>query len=656
MKTKAPSWNVPSRNEARRTLQRHWGYDDFRPGQWEIIEHVLHKRNVLAILPTGGGKSICYQVPALLFEGVTIVVSPLIALMQDQVAGLHARNVKATFINSALSTREIDQRWTDTEHGRYRLLYLAPERLDTRSFVARARRIPIALLAVDEAHCISEWGHHFRPSYLKIAAARKHMGTPPTMAVTATATPAVRKDILNRLGLRQPERIVRGFDRPNIVWSIFQTENKRSRVLDVLEGVPGSGILYASTRRGVEQWATWLSRRSPSVASYHGGMDGNVRKRMQDGWIAGDQRVMVATNAFGMGIDKPDVRFVIHVDLPTTLEGYYQEAGRGGRDGATAYAVLLYRAGDEDTPNRLIEESHPRPREIRNVYDTVGSLAQVAIGSMPDEPVAVRTGTVSQLTGLSTGKVRTAVSLLARQGAWQMLPLREHTGLIRLRRSIHDVRSEADRLSNPALAKFVYELLRVVPTSAFSTWQEIDLRVLERHVGLEEKRLQKGLEYLRMHAILDWMGPDQETRVVFLHARSTQLPIDSDQVRAAHERAQARIRDMIDFARSTSCRRRFLLDYFGETAPERCGTCDTCLGRHEAFVPTSTHQSIARGLLQDIAQSLPRERWLDDGQIPAYRIDQILNWLIREGYLVQSRPVGNAFELTPKARKMLATG
>ncbi|HMB89704.1 MAG TPA: RecQ family ATP-dependent DNA helicase, partial [Rhodothermales bacterium] len=245
-------------SEAEAILQQYWGHPSFRPGQAEVVAAVLDQRDVLAILPTGGGKSVCYQVPALLHEGLTLVVSPLIALMQDQVAHLKTHGIPAAYINSTLTKREIDQCWTDAEFGRYRLLYVAPERLQNEVFLARADRLKVGLLAVDEAHCISEWGHHFRPSYLEIARARVALGDPPTMAVTATATPEVRRDIVEHLALRDPDVIVRGFDRPNIVWSIFRTEAKREQVQNVLKGVDGSGILYAATRRGVEQWADWL--------------------------------------------------------------------------------------------------------------------------------------------------------------------------------------------------------------------------------------------------------------------------------------------------------------------------------------------------------------------------------------------------------------
>ncbi len=645
----------PSCEDARRVLRKYWGYDDFRPGQWDIIQPIVEGRDVLAVLPTGGGKSICYQVPALLYEGLTLVISPLIALMQDQVSALNAHGVKAAYINSALSRREIEQRWLDAEYGRYRLLYLAPERLASEKFVARASRMNISLLAVDEAHCISEWGHNFRPSYLRIAAARKHMGDPPTIAVTATATPHVRKDIVEQLALRQPERIIRGFDRSNIVWSVFRTENKRTKVLDVLEGVPGPGILYSSTRKGVERWAAWLARRNLSVASYHGGMEGSVRERMQNGWVRGDQRIMVATNAFGMGIDKPNVRFVVHVDLPGTLEGYYQEAGRGGRDGEISWAALLYHQGDEDTPRRLIEESHPAPKEMRKVYDTVCSLAQVAVAAEADAPAPVQIDAVRRLTGFARGKIHTAVTLLERQDAWKILPQREHAGLIRCRRDAAAFREYADQNDQTSFGAFVQALLRTVDAGAFSDWREIDVRILARRTGLVRERLLKGLEYLQKGEWLDWIPPDRSVRVALTHARSARLPIDGDRVQAARKRAEAQLDQMIRFARSTTCRRHFLLTYFGETTSERCGACDVCLGRHEAYQPPSPDSPIVRQLLRHIAEGKPRREWLEGTRTPAYRIDQLIGWLMNEGYLAPSRSLGSALELTAKATGILAS-
>lgn len=638
---------------AREVLRKHWGHPDFRPGQWDVIETVLQGRDLLAILPTGGGKSVCYQIPALLLDGLTIVISPLIALMQDQVAGLKSRGVDAAFINSALSVREIDQRWTDAEHGRYKLLYVAPERLTSEMFLARAKRLNISLLAVDEAHCISEWGHNFRPSYLEIARGRAHMGDPTTIAVTATATPHVRDDIVEHLKLRKPKVIVRGFDRPNVVWSIFQTENKRNKVLDVLENVPGAGILYSATRKGVEEWSSWLSRRDYSVASYHGGMRASVREQMQDSWISGERRIMVATNAFGMGIDKPDVRYVVHVDLPSTLEGYYQEAGRGGRDGKTSYAALIYHPRDDEIPRVLIDESHPSAKEVREVYDAVCNLAQIAVGSMPEDPVTVDPDSVNRLTGFYAGKIRTAVDFLERQEAWRVLPTRKHFGLVRFSQPADAVRNFAASSSNAALAEFVENLLRTVHADAFSGWWEVDLRMLGRRAGLERSRLLTGLEYMRKRGILDWHPPDRALRVEFAHPRSAQLPIDGKRVKRSRRRAEERLKEMIRYARSTECRRHFLLTYFGEVASSRCGTCDVCLGRHEPFSPRPSDEEVVSRILKAIREGKSRNAWFEEQSPPSYRIDGLVNWLIQEGFMLQPNPLQDRFELTPKGERAI---
>lgn len=639
--------------KARAALRKYWGYDDFRPGQWEIIEHIVAGQDLLAILPTGGGKSICYQVPALLLDGLTLVISPLIALMQDQVDGLARRGIPAAFINSSLSTREVDQRWTDAEHGRYRLLYVAPERLGTEMFLARADRLNVSMLAVDEAHCISEWGHNFRPSYLEIAAARAHFGDPPTIAVTATATPQVRSDIVTHLKLRNPRVLVRGFDRPNVVWSVFHTENKRNKLLDVLDNVPGPGIVYSATRKGVEHWAKWLEDRTYTVASYHGGMPAEVRESMQDSWIRGERRVMVATNAFGMGIDKPDVRFVVHVDLPGTLEGYYQEAGRGGRDGKTSYATLLYHPSDDETPRTLIDESHPSPAEIRAVYGAVCSLGQVAIGSQSDDPVSVRLETVGKVTGFSPGKIRTAVDLIARQESWTILPQRAHYVPIRLLMPADQVRRFAEDASNESLARFIFELLRTVHADAFSGWWDLDVRMLARRVDISPERVLRGFEYLRSRELMDWLPADATIRILMNHPRSEKLHVDAKSIKRSRKRAEGRLTDMIRYARSAECRRHFLLTYFGESAPARCGTCDVCLGRHDPFAPRPADKPIVQQILSNIRSRKPRADWFGARVAPSYRIDGLLNWLIQEGYVVQPQPLEDRFELTEKGGRAL---
>lgn len=636
-------------------MEAYWGYDRFRAGQAEAIEAAMTARDALVVLPTGGGKSLCYQIPALLQEGLTLVISPLIALMQDQVAGLRARGIAAAFINSTLAKYEVDQRWTNAEYGQYEVLYIAPERLSSELFQARMDRLDVGLLAVDEAHCVSEWGHHFRPEYRSIAEAREALGGPPILAVTATATPPVRRDVIDLLALQDPIQIVRGFDRPNLVWSIFQEVNKRKKVQDVLRSVPGSGLIYAATRKSVERWARRVEQSGASVAYYHGGVAGPERDRAQQRWIDGDVRVMVATNAFGMGIDKPDVRFVIHVDAPASLEAYYQEAGRAGRDGKRAYAVLLFHPSDMDTQQALIEASHPSATEVQDVYNAVCNLGQVPVGSQPDAPLAVDMDAVVRLTGFPRTKIRTAIELLSRQEAWETLPQRRRYGLIRFEQSAGQVRRYADGCPNPTLAEFVRTLMRSVHADAFTTWHRVDLRLLADRTGLSRDRVQDGLTYLQRQNLLDWRPPGAATYVELSIPRSQKFPVDDQAVREAKRRAEKRLAYMLRYARSVTCRRQFLLAYFGEAHPAPCGACDVCLGRHRTKAITPEDQPLLRRILRQVAEGQARADWFDDDDAPApgHRIGQLADWLVENGYLTLESPLEEQYRLTEKGARKL---
>mgnify|MGYP006271392509 CR=1 FL=1 len=651
-----PTLTACTLDDALAAMQQQWGYPSFRPGQQTIIEAVLDGRDVLGVLPTGGGKSLCYQVPALLSEGIVLVISPLIALMHDQVDNLRERGIEATYLNSTLSYREIEQRWTDVECGRYRLLYMAPERLTTDRFEARAHRLDVSLLAVDEAHCVSEWGHHFRPDYLKIVEARQRLGDPPTLAVTATATPPVRRDVIDLLDLDDPAEVVHGFDRPNLIWSVFETRRKRQKVRDVLNAVPGSGILYASTRRSVEQWAQWLRREGVDAGMYHGGMQSANREAAQTAWVTDKTRVMVATNAFGMGIDKPDVRFVIHVDLPASLEAYYQEAGRGGRDGERAYAVLLFQLPDAETQAALIDASHPSAREVQAVYDAVCNAAQVPVGSDPDAPLVVNPDVVTKITGLSRGAMRTALDLVEREEAWTVLPPHPSYGAIRFLMSASRIRAYADDQPK-ALTRFVHTLLRTVHADAFSDWWRLNLGILAERTELEDDRLRRGLNYLARRHVLEWRPPGDAVQVKLSYPRTKKLPIDGRRVRNARKRAERRLDAMLRYARSVACRRHFLLTYFGESHSEHCGSCDVCLGRHRPEAVTGADEPVLRTLLQCIADDLPRADWFDGTPpVPRHRVDALLRWLVDEGYLRLDAPLEGRFALTDTGREMVGRG
>jgi ATP-dependent DNA helicase RecQ len=652
---------APSRDDAVAMLRKYWGHDDFRPGQWAAIEALLAGNDALAVLPTGGGKSVCYQVPAVLCGGLTVVVSPLIALMRDQVAGLSARGVPATFIDSSLPYHEVEQRWTNAEFGRYRLLYLSPERTESETFLARAPRLPATLLAVDEAHCISEWGHDFRPSYLRLAEAAEVLGRPPIIAVTATATPEVRRDIIDRLGLDAPRVVVRGFDRPNVVPSVFHTLDKRTKALEVIEGVGGCGIVYAGTRRGTERWAETLREAGIAAEAYHAGLDTAARTAVQERWQRGETRVIAATSAFGMGIDKPDVRFVLHVELPPTVEAYYQEAGRGGRDGERAYAVLLFADRDAAAACSFAEEGHPEAAVVQQVYATVCNLAQLPIGSEPDGPMGIDVDAVAAATEQSPLAVRAAVAALERAGVWETMAGHRHRGLVRFRQPAERVRDYADGLGNRALADFVRDLLRSVHAEAFSGWSDLDLRALEDRTGLSRARLLRGLDFLVEHELLVYVapgdpgsGPGRAIRVTLAGPRTERVLLDAEALQASRRRALARLDDIVRYARSITCRRHFLLSYFGERSPERCGACDICLGRHRPDVVTPAEEPLLRRLLGHVARGDDRSGWLAGEALPPHRVDGLADWLVHEGYLRVADPLAGTLALTDAGQRFVA--
>ena len=637
--------------EAFDALRSRWGYAAFRPGQDEAVAAALAGRDVLAVLPTGGGKSLVYQVPAVVRPGVVLVVSPLIALMRDQADALARRGIAAAVLHGRQSPREADQVWTDAEFGRYRLVYLTPERLQTDLFQARAPRLSVSLLAVDEAHCISEWGHDFRPAYRRIAEARPLLtdaegGAAPVVAVTATATPDVRRDVLDQLAMRDPAVVVRGFDRPNLVWSVHHVQDPGRQALDVFTGVPGSGLLYAGTRRGTEEAARRLAREGISAEPYHAGLDPETRDATQRRWLGGGTRVIAATSAFGMGIDKADVRAVVHTAPPLTLEAYYQEAGRAGRDGARAYAALALGPDAERSPRALLDAGHPTGAEVQAVYDAVGGLAQIAVGALPDGPVTLDADRVASVAGVSTATVRAAADRIAAAGAWDLV--REREGTVRLR-----VPLGLDRLAAldgaAALRAFVRALARQLPPSAGAEWTTVRLDALAASLAMPPDRLDAGLDYLVGRGALDLRRPDGGLTLSWAVPRARYAPTDAGALDRERRRAGRRLDDVLAYASGVGCRRQHLLAYFGEPAPPRCGRCDVCLGRHRPETVTPADEADLRRLLRAAERGEPVDR-------AGRRERALADWLAHEGYLRLADPLAVRFELTPKGQRHLAGG
>jgi len=401
-----------SLTDAVASLQKHFGFEDFREGQREVIGSILEGKDAVVVMPTGSGKSLCYQLPAMILDGVTLVVSPLIALMKDQVDALHARGLPATFINSSISDAEQHARIDALRRREHKLVYIAPERFRSSRFTHALQQIPISLFAVDEAHCISTWGHDFRPDYLRLRSVIKSMGQVQTLALTATATPYVRSDIIQQLGLNQPQTFVSGFDRPNLTIDVIHTEKERekvARIRSLARQIPGSGIIYASTRKAVEQVGNKLKALDLGVSVYHAGMSDSMRVKAQDDFMSGRTQMIVATNAFGMGIDKPDIRFVVHYQMPGSIEAYYQEIGRAGRDGLPSTCVLLFNYADKNTHDFFIEGSYPDITIIKQVYDSLASTELRRI-ELSTAEIARRTGESNEMA------VQSALYILERAG------------------------------------------------------------------------------------------------------------------------------------------------------------------------------------------------------------------------------------------------
>ncbi len=635
-------------------LQKHWGYETFRPGQQEVITSVLQGRDTLAVFPTGGGKSLCYQLPALLVEGVVLVVSPLISLMQDQVASARARGISAACVHHEMSISAVEQCLIDAEYGRYRLLYVSPERLQSDFFRARLRRLKVALLAIDEAHCISEWGHQFRPAYRQLASVKEELGHPVVLAVTATATPEVRRDIIEQLRLRDPLVKVTGFDRPNIYWSVYYTENKQVRLFEELGSLQGeSAIVYAGTRKAAEEWASLLTRHGFSAVAYHGGLDVKEREERMERWMSGEIPVMVATSAFGMGVDKPDVRLIVHITIPLSLEAYYQEAGRAGRDGAPSRAVILYGPGDRQLPEALLDAAYPSVREVRMVYDAVCNLAQIPLGERPEHHVAVDIEKIKKLTELPAQKIRTALELLQRAGYWIEVPPRKGWARVRMLQRPSDVRAYALRNSNRALRKFIDQMLRHLPGEAFLEGADVSLQRLSAKVGLSVERLMRGLSFLQEREILTWFPLSQAIRLEFTEPRVQTPVLDIHALRQIRKRAEQKLCYVYRYLATGTCRRRFLLSYFGEETMPACGACDVCAGVHRMYTITPEDETALIQLMRAIDAGIPPEHWFE-GQPPyPHRIEGLLAWLLDQEWVRPIHPLEGQFALSEEGRERL---
>ena len=559
-------------------LKQYWGYDHFRSPQREIIHSILDHKDVLALMPTGGGKSLCYQVPGMILDGITLVITPLIALMQDQVAQLKRRQIPALAVHSGMSRQEIDLVLDNCVYGKYKFLYLSPERLQTDLFITRFRKMNVALIAIDEAHCISQWGYDFRPAYLQIATLRDINPGIPFVALTATATVEVRKDIIEQLQLNKPSVFQTSFARNNISFVVRQTENKDKKLLDILRKVPGPALVYVRSRRATAELARWLEKQSVPANFYHAGLSYDDRAARQEAWITNKKRVMVATNAFGMGIDKPDVRVVVHMDLPESLESYYQEAGRAGRDGLRSYAALIFHEADAEALMTKVELNHPSVDYLKKIYQSLANYFQLAEGGSQGESYDFDLDDFAHYFNMRSASIFAGLQVL------------ESEGLIALSESFYrpsrvHIHMEKSRLYQfqVASARFdpvIKTLLRLYGAEIFTDFLSVSEINIAKALKTSPGEVQIELNQLQKLQVLHYVPASDKPQVTFILPRqdAAHLPLDPLHLATRRSISLRKAEAMIDFARQNHrCRMQVMLDFFGEADYDQCGKCDVCI-------------------------------------------------------------------------------
>ena len=622
-------------NKYQEILKQYWGYDSFRDLQEEIITSIGEGKDTLGLMPTGGGKSITFQVPALAQSGLCIVITPLIALMKDQVQNLRKRGIKALAIYSGMTRQEIVTALENCIFGDYKFLYISPERLDTEIFRIKLRSMKVSMITVDESHCISQWGYDFRPAYLKIAEIRELLPGVPVLALTATATPEVVKDIQSRLNFREENVFRMSFERKNLAYIVRKTDNKTGELLHILKRIDGSAIIYVRNRRRTKEITELLMQEGITADFYHAGLDNAVKDLRQKRWQNGEIRVMVATNAFGMGIDKPDVRIVLHIDLPDSPEAYFQEAGRAGRDGLKAYAVILYAKSDKMTLHKRVADTFPEKEYILQVYEHLQYYYQMAMG---DGFQCIREFNLEEFCRkfkYFPVPVDSALKILTQAGYLEYTDEQDNASriLFTIRRDelykLREMGTEVETLIQTILRSY---------TGVFTDYAYISEDTLAIRTGLTRQQIYNILVTLTKRRIVDYIPHKKTPYIIYtrerLELRYLHIPASVYEERKA--RYEARIKAMEEYVTSESvCRSRMLLRYFGEKNEHNCKQCDVCLNRHETdCLPEDSFREMRKQILELLTRkSLPPAGIANAIEAEREDISRVIQYLLEEGEL-----------------------
>lgn len=611
-------------------LLKYWGYSSFRPMQEEIIQSVLDGKDTLALLPTGGGKSLCFQVPAIYLDGMCLVISPLIALMKDQVDNLTRKGIRAAAIYSGMHPDEISIVLDNCRHGSIKLLYISPERLANEKMRESLRRMKINLLAIDEAHCISQWGYDFRPPYLEIANIRALIPGTPFLALTATATRKVVRDIQQKLEFKTENLFQKSFERKNITYLVIKEEDKMKRLLKIIRKVNGPGIIYVRNRRETKEIAGFLQKNGISADFYHAGLDQKTRDRRQNSWIREEKRIIVSTNAFGMGIDKSNVRVVVHLDLADSIEAYFQEAGRAGRDEKRGYAVLLYENSDILDARHNLTIAYPELSFIRSVYQALGNYLQIPVGAGKELHFDFDLPAFADQYKFQPVLVYNSLRFLEKEGLVMLTDAFHNPSKIFIKADKEEL--YRFQVENESYDHFIKTLLRSY-SGILSDFVKFSEPELARRTDLPVEKVVSNLKHLEKLQLLDYKRQTDNPQLIFLEERldPNNLNISPEHYRNRRKDAETRLEAMVSYAESTHrCRSQILLAYFGETTTQRCGKCDVCIERNKVSLNELEFDNIV-GIIKPLMKIRPmaaEEIVEAAGQFNEEKTLRVIQWLL----------------------------